>query len=322
MKKSLLLSAVALAAFTANAEVIDYDFKTNPPFFTLIYTPVDEGGMGMSGEYDLIDKTGMDVNTSGTMFNEMNLEGLWVAVPNYAIDLVDGQTYNLVADDMDPLDYSHPFITWDQEGTGPARVHYFNGWNKWESYADFKAVDTGVPGEKDNDPGAYGPGSEQDFIASQGALGFLRGGNSASRTGTYVQFPEIKDPAKVTVWMCNQGGDYHEMGLYCEITPVIGGEVLDAIPVQGPSNYLPKRYYKVETVLPENVRGNVALRVGCAGSQVQLVHVRIETIDEAGIEGIIVDADENAPVYNMFGVRVDESYKGVVIKNGKKFIQK
>jgi hypothetical protein len=32
--------------------------------------------------------------------------------------------------------------------------------------------------------------------------------------------------------------------------------------------------------------------------------------------------NENAPIYNLAGQRVDKSYKGVVIQNDKKFIQK
>lgn len=36
----------------------------------------------------------------------------------------------------------------------------------------------------------------------------------------------------------------------------------------------------------------------------------------------IDDADANAPVYNLAGQKVSESYKGVVIKAGKKFVQK
>lgn len=43
----------------------------------------------------------------------------------------------------------------------------------------------------------------------------------------------------------------------------------------------------------------------------------------SGIENIINNtADENAPIYNVFGQRVDESYKGIVIKNGKKYINR
>lgn len=45
---------------------------------------------------------------------------------------------------------------------------------------------------------------------------------------------------------------------------------------------------------------------------------------ESGIDDIIADTeeDDNAPVYNLLGVQVDKSYKGIVIKNGRKYIQR
>lgn len=43
----------------------------------------------------------------------------------------------------------------------------------------------------------------------------------------------------------------------------------------------------------------------------------------AGISNAIAaPANDNAPMYNLAGQKVDNSYKGVVIKNGKKFFQK
>ena len=42
-----------------------------------------------------------------------------------------------------------------------------------------------------------------------------------------------------------------------------------------------------------------------------------------GIQDVTVaPADENAPMYNLQGVQVDENYKGIVIKNGKKFVNR
>jgi hypothetical protein len=41
----------------------------------------------------------------------------------------------------------------------------------------------------------------------------------------------------------------------------------------------------------------------------------------AGLNQISADADANAPAYNVAGQRVNSSYKGVVVKNGKKFIK-
>ena len=48
------------------------------------------------------------------------------------------------------------------------------------------------------------------------------------------------------------------------------------------------------------------------------------TVGTSGINEITVDAeaDENAPVYNLAGQRVSKSAKGILIKNGKKFIRK
>ncbi len=44
---------------------------------------------------------------------------------------------------------------------------------------------------------------------------------------------------------------------------------------------------------------------------------------DSGIENIITDnADANAPIYNVMGIQVDENYKGLVIKNGKKFVNR
>jgi len=41
-----------------------------------------------------------------------------------------------------------------------------------------------------------------------------------------------------------------------------------------------------------------------------------------GIQNLTIDTDDNAPMYNLKGERVDANYRGVVIKGGKKTIQK
>ncbi|MBO5601334.1 MAG: hypothetical protein J5957_01835 [Prevotella sp.] len=47
-----------------------------------------------------------------------------------------------------------------------------------------------------------------------------------------------------------------------------------------------------------------------------------EFTTSAGINDITTDVDKNAPKYNLAGQRVDNNYKGVVIQNGKKFMNK
>ena len=45
-------------------------------------------------------------------------------------------------------------------------------------------------------------------------------------------------------------------------------------------------------------------------------------IGESGVESIAAAIDENAPIYNAQGVRVNADAKGLLIQNGKKFIRK
>lgn len=48
----------------------------------------------------------------------------------------------------------------------------------------------------------------------------------------------------------------------------------------------------------------------------------LETSSPTGIESVKAVENENAPMYNLAGQQVDKNFKGVVIQNGKKFINK
>ena len=56
--------------------------------------------------------------------------------------------------------------------------------------------------------------------------------------------------------------------------------------------------------------------------QLKLTIDPVKTSEPTGINTIKTDADVNAPVYNLAGQKVESSYKGLVIKNGKKVMQK
>ena len=53
-----------------------------------------------------------------------------------------------------------------------------------------------------------------------------------------------------------------------------------------------------------------------------LVDAIIDGESVTGIQNLTIDVDDNAPMYNLKGERVDANYRGVVIKAGKKTIQK
>lgn len=42
----------------------------------------------------------------------------------------------------------------------------------------------------------------------------------------------------------------------------------------------------------------------------------------SGVDNITVDKNVDAPAYNVAGQRVNDAYKGIVVKNGKKYLNK
>lgn len=59
-------------------------------------------------------------------------------------------------------------------------------------------------------------------------------------------------------------------------------------------------------------------------SQVGLYGYEFTASGESAIDNIIADEtiDENAPIYNVYGQRVNKDYKGILIQNGKKFLNR
>lgn len=312
MKKTLLFAA-AVAALSANAETITYDFNTFPLFCEQVFSeePVcanGEEGMAWATNYDFVDKTGKALNTCGSMFNEKDADGVWHAVKNRCISLTDGLTYTLEGEDGDftPMDMTQPFICWDQEGVGPSRTLLMKGWGSLDGFVDenYNAID------------------EANWVATKHAISMQRNANTGNRTGTYVQLPAYSNPTALTIYIGHAGGNYVEKGLYALVTPIVDGEVLAPIEITVPEPVTAKRMYKVDVPLT-GLTGNVAFRIGNGGSELHLYHLVLEAAGSASLDNIIANETvENAPVYNVLGQRVNENYKGLVIKNGKKFIQK
>lgn len=334
MKKTIALAALCCAAMGVNAENLEYDFNESPSFFPYLQAPVEDLGMGQAGNYDFIDKTGTAKvpGSDGELLQDKQNE-TWIATENRVrISLADGYAYYLKDNKWmsgdDELDYSEPFIAYGDKG--PSRVTWMYGWGTTDAW----------DGSKD-----YNAATEADWISDKHAMGFLRNANSGSREDTYIQLPEVDGAATVTVWAGHAGGSY-VTELRVKIVPVVDGVEQPAF-----SYYLPleqtvaKRYYKLTLANLDRTTneggernwadqytgaGKVAYRIGCHKSEMHIYHVRVETgtgggtvPDDSALESVIAPVeDANAPVYNILGQRVNENYKGIVIKNGVKYIQK
>lgn len=330
MKKTLLLAAASLAAVSANAEVFDYGFSSseNPNFPFLVEVMNPESDLyGGGGNVDLVSREGIAMpNTIGlSVINTPEGEEKGILDLGIGISFLDGQIYKLTPDatvyndedfeiEMMPEEnLGYPFLSWGEKGV--TRTIFMPGWGSEDAWED-----------KD-----YNGATEADWVATKNGIQFTRLGtkNIVSRQDTYIQYPPVTGNVTVTVWAgTNLGGTANQDNiLEVLVTPVVDGVAQpDLAVVLSKESPVNKRYYKFDPITFDATGKSVAFQVGPNRALINLMYVRIEGDaigGESGLENIIAN-DENvvAPVYNVLGQRVNENYKGLVIKNGKKFVQK
>ena len=74
--------------------------------------------------------------------------------------------------------------------------------------------------------------------------------------------------------------------------------------------------------LPAGETGRVGVVTIDADGKVCEITVKQGEVEDGPATGVEnVESVLNGKIFNLLGVEVDENYKGIVIKNGKKFIQ-
>ncbi|MDE6127464.1 MAG: hypothetical protein K2G30_10990 [Muribaculaceae bacterium] len=302
MKESLLISAAALcAAMNMNAEERVYDFNIVAPQFAIdAYLAEGEPdfGWGLSGNVDIVDKNGV----AGPKFIENAPAIVTIDDVVDASVWFDMETGELVK--IEEADLDHSFITWTDKGC--SRVTLQPGWGTMEE---------GAVG------GDYQAATEDDYVATKCALTFLRmgQGKTGCRNNTFFQMPAFQGPFTMDVYIGNTAGTY---GSQLEAKVITLSDGVESEPtVLSVPTFEAKKMYKTTY----NYEGSDApvIRVGCNGFELGIYHIVLKSADGAGVENVAVEAAaENAPIYNTLGIQVDENYKGLVIKGGKKYIQK
>ena len=209
-----------------------------------------------------------------------------------------------------------------------------------DNIAAFKALGKGVSGilKLNNAQVLYVNGTQDMYVRdATGAIDFFGSGLpftdgqilNGTIVGTYDEFYGLPEVTAVsdnnltatagTVTPTTKKTNELTSADYCDLVKVTGAYVaekktLDDVPV----------YDKFKTnVLNDKKDGTYTVTAICVpyNNKPELAIITMDV--PTGINGIVSDkAAKNAPVYNLAGQRVDSSYKGVVIRNGKKFVNK
>ena len=295
MKKTLLLVAVVLGAMTANAQEV-WTAES------LIPTDVEPAnGYNITSQATITE----DENPSGILtFGTENVSVEAVSTP-YPDKFMDAPL------DQGGSEIENPTI--------------------WEISA--KENGTGYWEETDNG-WSYRPGSEDEL--------FVPGtSTSAPKFGTYYKMT-FKSEGTVRVGVYINKGNHSFYALDTETLQLIPVASLTAegytqnntfVPAEGLDPFQPVDINDSYVFKIQNQNRPVMCYVNfpveaktymlfCPKSQLGFYGYQF-TVGSTGIDDITVDtADENAPIYNLAGQRVTKATKGILIQNGKKFINK
>lgn len=200
----------------------------------------------------------------------------------------------------------------------------------------------------DGEPtGMYRAFWDDSYYAPDGSAGL-------PKNGTYVTLtPKVKGTMKVTVWINKGNRDVYVVKASDAKALALGTEVIASGYINGQNNDVAeddidnplKGYMKMqENIVTKGAEGVDAYVVG-AGNQAFWGYLTFTaeaketyyvfnkntqigfggfefTPSGTGISDITAADDADAPVYNLAGQRVSKDTKGLLIKNGKKFINK
>lgn len=185
---------------------------------------------------------------------------------------------------------------------------------------------------------------DDSYYAPDGSAGL-------PKNGTYVTLtPKVKGTIKVTIWINKGNRDVYVVKASDAKALALGTEVIASGYINGQNNEVEEGnplqgYPKMqENIATKGTEGTDAYVVG-PGNQAFWGYLTFTaeanetyyvfnkntqigfggfefTVDGTGISNITATDDADAPVYNLAGQRVSKDTKGLLIKNGKKFINK
>ncbi len=309
---------------TAGSLVNDVDYTDGSVTLTFNQEVKYDGGAAISGTHQFEDIT---IGASGTKLN-IAYEAL-DANSSYTISFTDGMLTNVAGD--------RSFVGDIQINTGDFAAAKQSGETHWgkaiatlpanfapfNETAPFETVGSLVQTQQNDYPHwvQVGGGDNAGEISADNVT--FRSASSSDKVMTYFEGPAKKIYVKITADDGTTGRvkiqetrnpDVKNAPTWRTIRVITQND----LPFEGELELNPDACFV--KITPASVSGAIKLE-GFRISDADGNFGDDYTFD--GIADVIADGDDaDAPVYNLLGIRVDASYKGIVIRNGKKYIQR
>ena len=321
MKKIFTLATIVCMAWAANAQTQSWSVATEDGTLKPEYVPNEDASKASVVNFSTANVTGTHVSgpvagyiDATTTPLEPRVDNTWGGLQTKALSS-DGSVapFYYVQGKGNPVNLAK--VTWEEVVT-------------------------------DGDPtGMYRAYWEDSYYNPDGSAGL-------PENGTYVSLKaDVAGSMKVNVWINKGSRDIYVVKGSDAKALALGSEVAVSGYINGQNNDVEEGsplygYPMFQTeIATKGTEGNEAYVVG-AGNQASWVYLTFnaeanETYyvfnkntqvgfggfeftpsGATGIESIVADEAADAPMYNVYGQRVNEDYKGIIIQNGKKFINK
>ena len=162
-------------------------------------------------------------------------------------------------------------------------------------------------------------------------VGAVLNGTIKAMSKPYWDTPELQSVSEYNVVVTPS--DEAPVARKMKVSEIKKSDINDLVQIDGSIEYqnakdetgsikLYNGYLMPQTQFPDGKNKIIQGIVGIYKGTLEIFPTSIKDGIVNGINGVNAQNDENAPIYNLAGQRVNKSYKGVVIRNGKKYIQR
>jgi GH35 family endo-1,4-beta-xylanase len=203
----------------------------------------------------------------------------------------------------------------------------FNGEKEVPGIIEAEDFDSGSDGQTFHDSDNTNEGDVKNYRSDAGGVDLVKGNNGCvigyTATGEWLEYTINVKEAGTYSYEATVSSGSTGSGFNIDVIKADGSVVALAkvdVPQTGNNDWSKYKAVKGEFKAPLEA-GKQTLRITINAPYVNFDKIELK-LSGTGIQAVESDASADQNIYNLYGMKVDKNYKGIVIKNGKKIINR
>ncbi|MBQ6377888.1 MAG: endo-1,4-beta-xylanase [Prevotella sp.] len=203
----------------------------------------------------------------------------------------------------------------------------YNGEKEVPGIIEAEDFDSGSDGQTFHDSDNTNEGDIKNYRSDAGGVDFVKGNDGCvigyTATGEWLEYTINVKEAGTYSYEATVSSGSTGSGFNIDVVKADGSVVALAkvdVPQTGNNDWSKYKAVTGECKAPLEA-GKQTLRITINAPYVNLDKIELK-LTGTGIQAVESDASSDQNIYNLYGMKVDKNYKGIIIKNGKKIINR